>query len=156
MNATMIGNPEAELKNALDTFETCLIRPIVSGDLAAWIGELQRTWVDAARLIHFHVTYLHPRQYDDISKQNPELLPRIELLKAEDSAIEEQREKLSESVDRLVQHAPKLEPDEAKALKYTQGVIDVATTLIARMRKQSVAVQTWYVEAFDRDSGAVD
>jgi len=151
-----LDNPEAELKSALETFEACLLRPVVSGDFAAWAGELQHSWGDASAQIHFHVRHLHPRQYDEISKQDPELLPRIELLRAEDAAIEEQRAKLNQSVARVAQHGPKLEPDEEKAQKHTKPVLDEATSFIARVRKQSLAVQTWYMEAFNRDGGAVD
>ena len=59
-------------------------------------------------------------------------------------------------VVRVVQHLPKLEPDEEKAQKHIKSLIDDGVAFAARVRKQSVAVQTWYVEAFDRDSGAVD
>lgn len=156
MHATRVDNPEAELKDALDAFETSLLRPVVSGDLAGWIDELQRAWAEAASQIHLHVQQLHPRQYDEISKQDVELLPRIELLRAEDAAIEAQRGKLNQCVERLAHHGPKLEPDEEKAQKHTKSLLDDATALIARVRKQSVAVQTWYIEAFNRDGGAVD
>jgi hypothetical protein len=159
-NATMdvptVENPEARLKAALDAFESDLLRPVVSGDFARWVHELKRSWDDAVEQICVHATVLHPQQYDQISKQDLELLPRIDLLKAEDVAIEYDCEKLNQAIGRLAQHAPKLEPDEVKGQKHAKGVVDAATTLIARVRKQTLAVQTWYIEAFNRDGGAVD
>lgn len=156
-DATMSrSNPEGELKSLLDAFETNLVTPIVSGELASWIDEVQTAWTETTAQVHYHTTHLHPRQYEEIAKQDPELLPRIELLKAEDAAIEDQREKLNQVVVRLSQHAPKLEPDEEKAQKHTKSLIDDGTAFVARVRKQGVAVQTWYVEAFTRDHGAVD
>jgi hypothetical protein len=149
-------NPQNELKIALANFETSLVTPIVSGELSAWVEELEKTWREASSQIHYHVKHLHPRQYEEISKQDPELLPRVELLKAEDDAIEQQREQIASAIKRVVQHAPKLEPDEEKAQKHTKTIVDDGTAFLARVRKQEVGLQTWYVEAFNRDRGAVD
>ena len=145
-----------ELKAVLTTFETSLLSPTVSGELAPWLEEVQKSWEEASAQIHFHVKHLHPRQYDEISKQDPELLPRIEQMQAEDEAIEQQREQLSQSIGRAGQHVPKMEPDEEKAQKHTKAIIDSGTAFVTQVRKQEVAVQTWYVEAFNRDGGAVD
>jgi hypothetical protein len=161
--ATISDPPKAEadhshddLKSALTTFETSLLSPTVSGQLANWLDEVQKSWEEASAQIHFHVKHLHPRQYDEISKQDPELLPRIEQLQAEDEAIEQQREQLAQSIGRVGQHVPKMEPDEEKAQKYTKAMIDNGTAFLIQVRKQEAAVQTWYVEAFNRDGGAVD
>jgi uncharacterized protein (DUF3084 family) len=160
---TISDRPKAEtnysdddLKTALTKFETSLLSPTVSGELATWLEEVQKSWEEASAQIHYHVKHLHPRQFDEISKQDPELLPRIEQLQAEDAAIEQQRAQLSQSIGRVGQHAPKLEPDEEKAQKYTKTIVDHGTAFLTQVRKQEVAVQTWYVEAFNRDRGAVD
>jgi hypothetical protein len=150
------NNPQNDLKTAVANFETCLLTPIVSGELAAWVAEAEKSWVEASAQIHYHLKHLHPRQYDEISKQDPELLPRLELLKAEDEAIEQHREQISNGIARVSQHLPKMEPDEEKAQKHTKALVDDASAFLARVRKQEVAVQTWYVEAFNRDGGAVD
>jgi hypothetical protein len=145
-----------ELKTALSTFETSLLTPTISGELATWLEEVQKTWDEASTQIHYHLKHLHPRQFDEISKQDPELFPKIEQLQAEDEAIEQQRAQLSQLIGRVGQHAPKLEPDEEKAQKYTKSLVDQGTAFLTQVRKQEVAVQTWYVEAFNRDRGAVD
>jgi hypothetical protein len=145
-----------ELKAVLTAFETSLLTPSVSGELAPWLEEVQKSWNEASVQVHFHVKHLHPRQYDEIAKQDPELLPRIEQLQAEDEVIEQQRAQLSLSIGRMGQHVPKMEPDEEKAHKHTQAIIDSGTAFLTQVRKQEVAVQTWYVEAFNRDGGAVD
>ncbi len=145
-----------DMKTVLTTFETSLLTPTVSGELAPWLEEVQKSWDEASVQIHYHVKHLHPRQYDEISKQDPELLPRIEQLQAEDEAIEQQRAQLSQSIERMGQHVPKMEPDEEKAQKHTKAIIDSGTAFLTQVRKQEVAVQTWYVEAFNRDGGAVD
>jgi hypothetical protein len=144
------------LKQALGAFETSLATPIVSGDLAAWAAEVRKSWTEASAQIHFQAKHSHARQYDEIGEQDPELFSRIEQLKKEDEAIEAERERLNQLVQRVTEHAPKMEPDEEKAKKYTQSLVDEGMALLAQVRKQEVAIQTWYVEAFSRDGGAVD
>ena len=100
------SNPPNDLKAALGNFETCLVTPIVSGELADWLDEVRKAWAEASTQVHYHIKHLYPRQYEEIAKQDPELLPRIELLKAEDEAIEQQRQQFSQSVGRVAQHAP--------------------------------------------------
>lgn len=147
---------EAAFKTAVDGFERALVSPILSGDLASWLDEVEETWREASSQIHFQTKHLHPRQFEEIAQQDPELLPRIDLLKAEDAAIEAEREKFNQCLGRLAQHFPKLEPDEDKAKKHTVTLIDEGVAFITRIRKQVVAVQIWYIEAFNRDGGAVD
>jgi len=145
-----------ELNAVLAKFETSLLSPTISGELPSWLEEVQKSWEEASAQIHYYIKHVHPRQYDEIAKQDPELLPRIEQLQAEDEAIEQQRAQLSQSIGRVGQHAPKLEPDEEKAQKYVKTIVDGGTAFLIRVRKLEVAVQTWYVEAFNRDVGAVD
>jgi hypothetical protein len=149
-------NTDADWKTALTAFETSLSTPIISGELAAWVGEAQKAWEEASAQIHFNVKHVHPRQFEEMAEEDPELLPKIEMLKAEDAAIEQERQRIGVMVARDAQHVPKLEPDEAKAQKHVQMLIDEGLAFIARVRKQEVAIQTWLVEAFNRDRGAGD
>ncbi len=149
-------NSDADFKVAIDNLERCLVRPIMAGELAAWVDELQQVWRECAAQIHFRSKHLYPRQYREIGEQDPELLPRVDLLRTEDSAIEEQREKITQAIRRSAEHVPKLEPDEEKAQKHLQTLIDDGTALVNRVRKQAIAIETWYVEAFNRDRGDVD
>jgi hypothetical protein len=145
-----------DLKAALAAFETGLLTPTVSGELGPWLEQVQKTWEEASAQIHYHLKHLHPRQYDEISKQDPELLPRIDQLRGEDDAIEHQRAQLSQSIGRVSHKAPKLEPDEEKAQRHIKSIVDAGMAFLIQVRKQEIAVQTWYVEAFNRDGGAVD
>ncbi len=155
-SGTNSKNSDAGFKVAMDDFERCLVRPVMAGELAAWSEGLQQAWNEFAAQIHFRSKHLHPRQYREIGEQDPELLPRLDLLRAEDAAIEEQREKFNQAITRAAQHVPKLEPDEEKAQRHLQTLIDEGTSFVLRVRKQAVSVDTWYLEAFNRDRGAVD
>jgi hypothetical protein len=150
------SNSETDLRNALAAFETSVATPIVSGELPDWTEKVQKAWSDASAQIHYHLKHLHPRQYQEISKEDPALFQQVELLKTEDQAIEHDREKLNQRVMSVATHAPKLEPDEGKANNHVQNLIDEAMAFVMRARKQEVAVQTWYVEAFNRERGGGD
>lgn len=150
------SNSENELKATLSAFETSLATPVVSGELAEWVGAVEKSWAEASAQVHYEIRHRHPRQYEQMSKEDPELLPRVEQLQGEDAAIEQEREKLSHTVARTAQHVPKLEPDEERAQQHTKKLVDEGMAFIARVRKQEVAIQTWFVEAFNRDRGAVD
>ncbi len=147
---------DSELKTALAAFETALSTPILSGELAAWVAEVDKTWNEASAQIRGQLTRLHPRQYEEMAEEDQEILPQIERLKAEDEAIAEQCEHFDRMVGRDAQHVPKLEPDEAKAQKHVQQLIDEGLDFVQRVRKQEVAVGTWLVEAFNRDRGTGD
>jgi hypothetical protein len=156
MKSMQTSQTTVELKNSLDALETSIATPIVAGDLAAWIDTVNDSWTQAASQIQLHLDDLHLQQFEEIANQDPELLPRVDALKAEDESIKAQLITLDLMVGRSAQHVPRLAPDEEKAAKFTKRLIDDTTQFIARVRKQAVAVQTWYVEAFQRDRGAVD
>jgi chromosome segregation ATPase len=145
-----------DLKTALAAFETSLLTPRVSGELVTWLEQVQKTWEEASAQVHYRLKHVHPRQYDEISKQNSELLPRTDQLRAEAGAIEDERAQLAESIGRLAQQVPKLEPDEEAAQMCIKSIVDQGTAFLTQVRKQEVAVQTWYIEAFNRDCGSVD
>lgn len=155
-NTTQTDYSEDDLRAALTIFETSLLTPAISGELASWLEQVRKTWEEASAQVHYHLKHLHPRQYEEISKQDPELLPRIDRLRAEDGVIEEQRAQFSRAIDDLSRHASQLEPDEEKAQKHVESMVEAGTAFLIQVRKQLVAVQTWYVEAFNRDGGAVD
>jgi hypothetical protein len=148
--------PEDELKTALEAFETSLATPVISGELADWVEAAQKTWAEASAQIDEHIEQRHPAQFEEIGRADPELLPRVEQLQDEDAAIKAELEALRTSLKRSLAHLPKLEPDEVKSQQHLATFVDEGMALIARVRKQEVAVQTWYFEAFNRDRGAVD
>lgn len=147
---------EDKLKAALEAFETRLATPLISGELADWVDALQVTWATASQQLRDHLERLHSQQYQQMGEADPELLSRIESLKSEDCAIEEQRQQLETSITRTAQHLPKMEPDEDKANQHLKKLVDEGMAFVARVRKQEVAIQAWFVEAFNRDLGAGD
>lgn len=147
---------EHDLKPSLERFETCLLSPVVPGELPEWTEELQHAWNECVAQVREHVGQLHSRQYAQISKEDPELLPRTEKLQAADAELEEGCEAFDRAIRRFAEHAPKFEPDEEKMSGHVQNLIDAGVQLVTSIRKQEAAVQTWFVEAFTRDRGVAD
>jgi len=150
------SNDESELRTALTAFETSVATPVVSGELGDWADTVRKAWSEASAQIDRQIRELHPRQYEEISNADAALFQQIELLKAEDSAIEQDRDRLDRAVKRVADHVPKLEPDEAKAEPHVESLVEDAMAFVGRVRKQEVAVQTWFMEAFNRERGGGD
>ena len=151
-----VCTPEQELRNALDAFETALATPVVAGELAAWSVAALEDWNELSAQVHYHVGHMHPRQYQQISHEDPEMLACVEKLKAEDTKIEQDREAFNRMIVRVVAHAPKFERDEEKIRVHTQHMIDAGLAFVSRVRKQEIVIQTWFMEAFNRDRGVAD
>jgi hypothetical protein len=99
---------------------------------------------------------MHPRQFAEISDADPALLRQVELLRQEDVEIEQCRERLNQLVLQLAQHVAKFEPDEGRAQPYLKRLTEEGIAFVVRVRKQEVAVETWFAEAFHREHGGGD
>jgi hypothetical protein len=144
------------LRAALAALETSVTAPVVSGDMADWAEKVGKSWTEASTQVHFQLKHSHPRQFEEIASADAALLRQVELMCTEDEAIEADREELSQTISRMTQHIPKMEPDEAKARPHIEALMDQAVSFIARVRKQEVAIQTWFAEAFNRERGGGD
>jgi len=153
---TTHAEPELELKASLDRFETRLNTPMIAGELIGWADALQGEWSDFTAHVRQHLAELHPQLYQQISAEDPELLPRTEKLRAEDAEIVNDSEVFDRLLHHFADHAPRFEPDEEKIANHTKSLVDKGVALVNRVRKQETAVQTWFIEAFTRDRGVAD
>jgi hypothetical protein len=147
--AKSVQNVQASIMSSTDT-------PIVSGELAEWSAEVSAIWAMLSPLVQQQVVRLHPKLYDEITNQDPELFAHVDKLKVEDASLEETRSCLDENVSRLVKFAPLVEPDERKFHDLQAKLRKDGVDFTNRVKQQQVAVQTWYVEAFNRDRGVAD
>ena len=146
-------NPDGAFRRALETFETRLLTPLVSGELEAWSKALSEAWLPAADEIRRQCDHHHREQFARIATEDPELLPRVEQLRAEDESIRQEIVKLSAEMERIPSRAEKVEPNEGKLDAQLEALRSQGIALVNRVRKQDVALQTWFVEAFNRDRG---
>jgi hypothetical protein len=144
------------LKDALDAFETALITPVVSGELAVWSDEVRAAWARLSPLVDEQLSQAHARQYEEMTQQDPEIFAHVDNLKAADAALRAEHQELGQLVNRLTNLAPLIEPDERKFNDLQARLRNDGVAFVAGVKKQQVAVQTWYIEAFNRDRGNVD
>jgi hypothetical protein len=146
-------DPHSALRRVLENLETCLLTPVISGELEAWTKALWEAWVAAADEVRRHFDHYHREQFARISTEDPELMPRVEQLQAEGEAIRQEIVQLSAAIERLAPRAEKVEPHEGRLDAQVEALSGQGIALINRIRKQEVALQTWFSEAFNRDRG---
>jgi hypothetical protein len=149
-------NHNRELRDVLERLETNLLVPIVAGELPSWINEVCSAWKEAAHTITMHVCGRLPLQYDEIANQDSDLLRRVEELKADNEAILKEMDCLQPIVTWLAEHASDFEPDELKLKHHVALLTKDCIAFLQHVKKHELAVQTWFVEAFNRDRGVGD
>lgn len=147
---------EKKLRDALESLETCLATPVISGDLTEWANYLRTAWSEAEPEVRHHVHVLFRGQLDQISNLDPELLGRVERLRSESDAILQQAETLGQDISRLAEKASRLEQHENRAEPDLKAIIDSGIEFVTRVRRQLVAIQAWLVEALNRERGPGD
>jgi len=146
---------DQDLRSVLETFETRLDTPIISGELAAWASAVSKAWSDVAAQVQ-RSCERHRDQFQQMATEDPELLPIVQQLQAEDDAIRQQIRKLTDEVNRVARRAEQVEPHEGELDPQVEALRDRGVAFLNRVRKQEVAVQTWFLEAFNRDRGVAD
>jgi hypothetical protein len=151
-----VPTPENEMRNALEAFENALATPLISGEHVAWADAVRTAWQGAATQVQRQIERIHPAQYAKMLEADSDLAARIEKLREEDAAIGRQRNRIAAAVERLHRKAAAAEYDEARTDGDRRRLVNAGISFAVRMRKQEVAVKTWFVEAFNRERGPVD
>ncbi len=148
--------PEQTLQDTMTRLETALLAPVVSGEMPAWIRNVEEAAttfaVDWARQVHSiqHV------QYREIAHSDPELLPEVEKMIATDDELLASLARFHEELHAFRQQAEKIGWQETKLAGRRQQLEEAGTQLILHIKKQQAAAGTWLTEALYRDRGTVD
>ncbi len=143
-------------KQEIESLETALATPLIPGELTDWIQTVKQFWEIASQTIHKRASELHSWQLQQIGSQDPSLLSQVERLQREGEALLREADEFGRLLDHTAHHATKLERDGTRTNDFLEKLADRGLALIIRVRKQEVALETWFVEAFNRDRGAVD
>lgn len=147
---------DRELPEGLQAFEKALETPIVPGEVVAWTETVRQTCEALASPLRRALDERHRKVYGEIGEEEPELLAKIEELIQEDEEIRDTYDRLCFLVDRLIERGEELEPDEMRTAHAHEELVEEGLAFVIQVRKQELAVQTWLIEAFDRDNGTVD
>jgi hypothetical protein len=145
-----------ELNDVLTKLETALLTPVVSGELESWARAAQEAADKlSACLPSFLKNVLHA-QYAEIARSDPELLPRVEQLIAEDQNLVLEQDAFRTHFGEFVKRASQIKKDEAQVATERLKLEQDGLALILRIKRQRTAADTWLAEANYRDRGPVD
>lgn len=149
------GESEAKLRAALEELETALQTPLVSGEHVEWSRTVQKSWDAAAAAVHNQLGS-HRKQFKEMMNVDQEIFRQVELLKKEDEELEKMIECVGKKIAFLSRKTEIAERDERRTGDERLVAVDDGIAFIVRMRKQEIAIKTWFGEAFNRDRGPVD
>lgn len=147
---------DEQLRGALDKLEQCLETPILSGHMDEWLCACRQLWIDVESALQMRIDEGHGEMLEEIAAQDPELLPRIEKLLAEDSILLKAASELRNDADWLAAACKNQSSDQQRVDEQLQRFSKRALEWVLRIRAQETAIMTWYQEAFNRDRGVGD
>jgi len=144
------------LQDTMSKLEMALLAPVVSGELPAWIRNVEEAAATFSMDCTRHLNTVQHEQYREIAKSDPELLPQVEKLIEADQHLLEGLTRFHEELHALSKQAEEVGWLEGKLAARRQHVEDTGTKLILQIKKQQAAATTWLSEAVYRDRGTVD
>jgi hypothetical protein len=148
------SNPQ--LAAALQVLEQRLETPVVPGELVSWSEEAAAAVEAAGKLLRDHLDNHHPRQFQEILRQDKGLATRVEQLQQNDVELLQHLTEVRRIAGELRASSGRVEPDERLAADAHAALVEKGLQWVIAARTQEAAISTWYVEAFDRDRGDVD
>jgi hypothetical protein len=146
---------ETDLKGAIDKLETALLTPALSGEVVAWITQVQDSADDLDELLLPCMERLHS-DFTEIAKADNELLSRVEQMIAGEKDLLQMHEEFRRNLHMLATKAPTVFSDEAKVNDERIKVEQQGTKLLTELKRLQAAASTWLQEAVFRDRGPVD
>jgi hypothetical protein len=144
------------LKKAIEKFETCLITPVVSGELEAWTTAVQQAYGELVPVLQSRLASKEKDQLNQISEQDSELLPRVEQLRQQRDELLTEAIRLGDLINRVDVKSERVEPNEGLANKDVSETVSRGLAFVLQCRSHEVALDTWFNEAFNRDRGVAD
>src|SRR5262245_40804400 len=115
MNSTQTVDPAqsaTELNDALTHLETALITPVVSGELESWARTAHEAADKLSATLPSYLKNVLHSQYAEIARSDPELLPRVEQLIAEDQNLVLEQDAFRTRFGEFVKRATHIKKDE--------------------------------------------
>lgn len=148
----------AELERALAVLEDRLETPFVPGELDEWCKETQEAFETLRELYRVEVRPAHERQLAEIREQDPGLDTRVARMAEEDEALVVELQRLGSLLSVLSGKVdPKVEEtDDSGTEEELPHLIRQMLEVVIRIRMLEKSLQTWFIEAFERDQGVAD
>ena len=143
------------IETLLKALEAALESPIVPGEFENWLESVERAFLESQSELHSHLGGNHQRQLEDVQRQDMDLASRVQHLREIDRQLLDRLHHL----DRYILALREREDGDGETQRVDRSaerLIDEALRFVIDVRKQEAAVNTWFVEAFQRDRGVAD
>src|SRR5688572_11779292 len=144
------------LNESLVKLETALLTPVVSGELAMWLENVEQSAGDLGEPLRRFLQEVQPQEYRQIAASDQELLSRVQQLATEDNALLAALDHFRGSGDKLKPMVQAALHHESKAEEQRSAFEKEGLDLVQRIRRHLVAADTWLAEAVYRDRGTKD
>jgi len=149
-----------QLDSLLQTLELRLETPIVPGEMRSWLENLRNLWDRLPATLSQTSGEENLPKLKQIAATDPELDARVQRMHDEDAQIAAEALRLQQAIESVHQQVGSVEEaaqlDEGQLSEQVSTIIDRSLALIIRIRKQQRAIDTWFVEALQRDRGVAD
>jgi len=152
---TKPNQQQEAFRAALTELERSLESPLVPGELDDWLTSVLKAFDDLQPVLAAQLGK-HKEVYQEIGEEDQELLSRVDQLADTDAKLAAQVEQLRKKFAAMESQAEEIEPRENRIHDALQNLSDEGLVLVIELRKQEAAIDTWLMEAFQRDRGPVD
>jgi hypothetical protein len=146
----------APLESELHEFETCLETPFVPGELERWMEAVRSAWGHLSPVLGDRFEREQPELFEQIVADDPELHERVNELREHNAQVLALRRDLEQRITWLHERVSRVEPDEKRLDDELSRFIEDGLRFVIESRKQEVALRTWMLEAYERETGPVD
>lgn len=154
--ATVSTDNVEQFEDALREFEEAVLSPVVPGELVRWTETTAKSTAALRSTLATRISSDHASVLNSIAEADPELIPRVELIRVEDEALGARANEMAEAAEQLHSMAEVMEPEEEDFKVLMKHFLTAAEKFASRVKIQEQAITTWYVESQQRDRGLVD
>jgi hypothetical protein len=156
MEDDAMSNLTLNFDEVLTQFERALLSPVIPGELTEWSETALRNTDQLQSALADNAKSGHEQIFEEIAANDPEMLPRIERLEAEDDSIAASVRELIEMGRTIRTMGAAVNSDEDSARKSLEGFVKAAESLYVRIKRQELAIEVWLQESQTRDRGVKD
>jgi hypothetical protein len=144
----------AAIDQAIEELQRAAEATRVPGELRDWLEPMQAALARVRRVLSGELLPRHRHDFHQIAKEFS-LVPKVEQLKQEDAdllATTLQAEALAAKAAVILDRSG----DQEEDVESLTELGTLAHSLVLRLRAQEQAIDTWFVEALNRDEGEGD
>ncbi|QDT50703.1 hypothetical protein Pan258_47830 [Symmachiella dynata] len=145
-----------ELLEHLESLERSLDVPLVPGELGQWLETVQSQLESTVRVLRTCIESKHSKEFQQIGSEDPGLFGRVREMQQTDQENLQRSAVLLAKLAKLKPLADAVGADEKQLEKPIENVVKHGLEFVTEVRKQETVIDTWLLEAYDRDRGVGD